>query len=142
MALTGRQIGRRRRHTYTDSMTRIAIVRGVPDSFADALVMGERPSIDVSRARDQHAAYTRFLTDNGYRLHMVPADEEYPDCPFVEDAAVALDTVAVATRPGAASRRGEVDAVAGALESVRSLRGIREPGTLDGGDVLRMGDDL
>ena len=142
MALSGRQIGGRSRSTYTVSMIPVAIVRGVPDSFADALVMGERPSIDVGRARDQHAAYTRFLADNGYQLHVVPADEGHPDCPFVEDAAVVMDSMAVATRPGAASRRGEVDAVVGALENVRSLHRIVEPGTLDGGDVLWMGETL
>ena len=53
-----------------------------------------------------------------------------------------LHRTAVITRPGAPSRRGEVDAVrtvlerelhAGRLDAVVSLEG---PATLDGGDVL------
>jgi dimethylargininase len=62
-----------------------------------------------------------------------------PDCVFVEDAAVVVPEVAVVTRPGAESRRGEVSAVAEALRPFRELRHVRAPGTLDGGDVLRLG---
>jgi dimethylargininase len=127
---------------YTVAMRRIAIVRGVPDSFADALVMGESPTIDVGRAREQHVAYVQFLADNGYELRMLEADEGYPDCPFVEDVVVVLDSVAALTRPGAESRRGEVAAMAAELEGVRRLRQVTEPGTLDGGDVLRLGDTI
>ena len=39
-------------------------------------------------------------------------------------------------RPGAASRRGEVDSMADALRPLRRLAFIQAPGTLDGGDVL------
>ncbi len=114
-------------------------MRGVPDSFADALVIGETPTIDVDRAREQHAVYTEFLAANGYELTMLESDEALPDCPFVEDTAVILDTVAVLTRPGAEARRGEVRAMAGALEALMPTRNITRPGTLDGGDVLRLG---
>jgi dimethylargininase len=55
---------------------------------------------------------------------------------FVEDTAVVFDEVAVLARPGAASRRGEVDAMADALRPHRRLTAIEAPGTLDGGDVL------
>ncbi|MFW6080096.1 MAG: dimethylarginine dimethylaminohydrolase family protein, partial [Gemmatimonadota bacterium] len=57
---------------------------------------------------------------------------------FVEDTAVVLDEVAIVARPGAASRRPEVEPVAEVLREHRPLRRIREPGTLDGGDVLRI----
>ena len=127
---------------YTVALRRIAIVRGVPDSFADALVMGESPTIDVGRAREQHSVYVQFLADNGYELRMLEADGDHPDCPFVEDVVVVLDSVAALTRPGAESRRGEVAAMAAELDGVRRLRKITEPGTLDGGDVLRLGDTI
>ena len=55
---------------------------------------------------------------------------------FVEDTAVVFDDVAVIARPGAASRRPEVDAMAAALRPYRPLAFIEAPGTLDGGDVL------
>jgi dimethylargininase len=50
-----------------------------------------------------------------------------------------LEELAVITRPGAASRRGETASVAAALGEYRQLKCIEAPGTLDGGDVLRIG---
>ena len=44
-----------------------------------------------------------------------------PDAVFIEDTAVALDEIAIITRPGAASRLAEVDAVAAALEGLRPV---------------------
>jgi dimethylargininase len=61
---------------------------------------------------------------------------------FVEDAAVVVDEVAVITRPGAASRRPENRLRADALAPHRPLRFVSAPGTLDGGDVLRVGRRL
>jgi len=61
---------------------------------------------------------------------------------FVEDTAVVLDELAVIARPGAASRRAETRSVAEALGTLRPLAHIVEPGTLDGGDVLRVGRRL
>jgi dimethylargininase len=58
---------------------------------------------------------------------------------FVEDAAIVTDTLAIITRPGAASRRPEVDDVEAALREYREIVRVEEPGTLDGGDVLRVG---
>jgi dimethylargininase len=55
---------------------------------------------------------------------------------------VVLDEVAILTRPGAASRRGEVATVADALQPFRALHAIQAPGTLDGGDVLRLGRNV
>src|SRR4029079_8895502 len=54
----------------------------------------------------------------------------------VEDTAVVFDDVAVIARPGARSRRGEVESTAAALRRYRTLAYIQAPGTLDGGDVL------
>ena len=65
-----------------------------------------------------------------------------PDSVFVEDTAVVLDHVAIITRPGAESRRGETRSMAEALGPYRDLAFIEAPGTLDGGDVLRLGDTL
>ncbi|MDJ0924437.1 MAG: dimethylargininase [Acidimicrobiia bacterium] len=123
-------------------MQPVALVRDVPDSFVDALVMGKRPTIDLARARRQHDVYRELLALRGYEVRVLPADERYPDCPFVEDVAVVLGPAAVATRPGASQRRGEVAMVAAALASLLPLRHIEAPGTLDGGDVLRLGGTL
>lgn len=101
-----------------------------------------RTPIDLEAARAQHAAYEQCLRDLGCRVHRLPSDDTMPDAVFLEDTAVVVDEFAVLTRPGAASRRGEVAAVAEALEPFRATAEIREPGTLDGGDVLRLGHTI
>jgi dimethylargininase len=102
----------------------------------------ERVPIDVDRAIAQHAEYERALVTLGCRVERIAPEPEMPDSVFVEDTAVVLDNVAVITRPGAESRRGETRSMAEALRSYRELAYIEEPGTLDGGDVLRLGDTL
>ena len=68
-----------------------------------------------------------------------PADD-LPDAAFVEDTAVFLGGRALLTRPGHPSRRDEVPSVAAALEEI-GVPVVELPGrgTLDGGDVLRVG---
>lgn len=119
-----------------------AVVREVPDSFVQALTMGEKPVLDVVRAREQHAAYREMLTDAGYEVTVVPADEDCPDCPFIEDAAVVLDTFAIITRPGAPERQPETGPVGEALSAMMPTREIGGPGTVDGGDVMRIGSTI
>ena len=57
---------------------------------------------------------------------------------FIEDTAVVLDELAVITRPGAESRRGELDVLAAVLGEYRTLVRIEAPATIDGGDVLQL----
>ena len=75
-----------------------------------------RQPIDAVRALAQHGAYRAALREAGVRVEDLPADPAFPDGVFVEDAAIVLDEVSVITRPGAKSRRPEVDTVAKALE--------------------------
>jgi dimethylargininase len=102
----------------------------------------DRTPVDYARAAAQHTAYEQALERAGCELVRVQPADDLPDGVFVEDAAVVLDQTAVLTRPGAPSRRSEVDSVAEALAPWRSLERIEAPGTLDGGDVLRLGDRL
>jgi dimethylargininase len=98
-----------------------------------------RTVIDADLAREQHAAYVAVLEQLGAVVEWLPPLDFHPDGVFVEDTAIVLPEVAVLTRPGAASRRGEVPSVGEALAARRPLRRILEPGTLDGGDVLCIG---
>ncbi len=123
-------------------MTDIALVRGVPDSFTQALVLGVHPDIDVQLARLQHARYRDMLAAAGYEVRQVPVDETHPDCVFIEDAAVIVGTSAVIARSAAAPRRGEIGPVREALPAGLNVCAIEAPGTLDGGDVFTMGDNL
>ncbi len=72
----------------------------------------------------------------------LPAEPDLPDSVFVEDVAIVLDEVAIITRPGADSRKPEARLIAAALKPYRELRFIEAPGTVDGGDVLRVDRSL
>jgi dimethylargininase len=101
-----------------------------------------RTAIDAALAREQHDGYERALRSLGCRIETLPEEPELPDSVFVEDTAIVLDEVAVITRPGAPSRRAETASIAGVLGKYRDLVHIESPGTLDGGDVLRVGRSL
>ena len=101
-----------------------------------------RTVIDVAMARSQHTAYEQTLQGLGWRVESLPEEPALADSVFVEDTAVVLDEVAVITRPGAASRRPETPSIAAVLGKYRELVHIESPGTLDGGDVLRVGRSL
>ena len=118
----------------------IAITRDVSPALAACeLSFVERSAIDVQRAQAQHDGYCRALESLGCEVIRLPAEAAFPDSVFVEDVALVFDEVAIATRPGAESRRDEGGAVLEELGSVRRLLRIEAPGTLDGGDVLRIG---
>lgn len=119
---------------------RVALTRAVSGAIGRCeLTHLARRAIDVALARRQHAAYEDALREAGCTVRQLPEQPDQPDSVFVEDTAIVLDEVAVMTRPGAASRRGEVDSVAAALAPSRPLRRLDAPATLDGGDVLRLG---
>jgi dimethylargininase len=99
----------------------------------------DREPIDVARADEQHREYERALARIGFKIERLPVEADHPDSVFVEDTAVVLPEIAIIARPGAPSRRGEIDSVAGALRRYRSLSSIEEPATLDGGDILCIG---
>ena len=118
----------------------IALTRDVSPAIGRCeLTHLDRRPIDVGRARAQHRAYEQALASLGCRVERVAPAPELPDSVFVEDTAVVLDEVAVVARPGAPSRRPEVDGVADRLARLRPLVRIEPPGTLDGGDVLVLG---
>ena len=117
-----------------------ALTRQVSPSFAACeLTFLDRQPIDVAKAIAQHRAYETCLSELGVHVTSLPADPAFPDGVFVEDPAIVLDEVAIITRPGAESRRGETASIAEALKPFRELRYIREPATLEGGDVFVVG---
>jgi dimethylargininase len=119
-----------------------ALVRAVPDSFAHALRGESGPALDPHLARRQQGAYLALLDAAGYAVVQLPADEDYPDCVFIEDTAVVLGPMAIITRSGAPSRRGETDPVQDFLSDRFSIAAIEAPGTLDGGDVMQLNGSL
>ncbi|MFZ2492460.1 MAG: arginine deiminase-related protein [Thermoanaerobaculia bacterium] len=117
-----------------------ALTRAVPDSMATCeLTHAAREPIDIALARAQHAAYEEALRDLGCTVERIAPLPALPDSVFVEDTAIVLDELAIVTRPGAESRRAEVDSMADALATRRSVVRIIAPGTIDGGDVMVVG---
>lgn len=115
----------------------IAITRDVSPSIARAeLTHLERTPIDYARAEAQHRQYRELLAALGHTVIELPGHSAWPDCVFVEDTAIVMGDVAVITRPGAESRRGETALMAETLAPYRRLAYIEAPATIDGGDVL------
>ena len=121
----------------------IAFVREVSPRLAECeLSFMSRAPIDVDRAREQHARYVAVLTTLGLSPEWLEPLPTHADGVFVEDTAVVLPEIAVITRPGIASRGEEVTSTAAGLAVHRPLARITAPGTLEGGDVLRIGRTL
>lgn len=122
-----------------------ALIREVSPRIADAELTFLAPGapIDLGRARCQHTAYVGVLRDLGLEIVAVPPAPEHPDGVFVEDTCVVADRLAVLTRPGAASRQGEVDSVGPVLRELGyAVSAIGPEATVDGGDVLQIGYDV
>jgi dimethylargininase len=98
--------------------------------------------IDLALARQQHAVYEACLERLGCKLVRLPEESDLPDAVFVEDTALVLDEVALIARPGAVSRRVETESIATALSPYREILRIESPGTVDGGDILVVGEDI
>jgi dimethylargininase len=102
----------------------------------------ERTPIDLEVARAQHHAYVNALRELGCDVIALPAEADLPDSVFVEDTAFILPEVAVITRPGADSRKPETESIVRALSPRINLVHVREPATIDGGDVLVLGKNI
>ena len=121
----------------------IAVTRAVSPTLAECeLTHRPREAINVANAIAEHARYEEALRSLGVTVVRAPPEPDLPDAVFVEDAALALDEVAIITRPGAPTRRREVESMAQVLRAYKPLLRIEAPGTLDGGDVLRVGRKL
>ena len=121
-------------------MPRVALTRAISASFARCeLTYLDRVPIDLDRARRQHAGYEAVLESLGWTIVRLPALDEQPDAVFVEDAAIALDELAVVAPMGASSRTGESRSVEEALARYLPVTRLTPPATLDGGDVMRAG---
>ncbi|MGX2993584.1 dimethylargininase [Streptomyces sp. JNUCC 64] len=121
-----------------------ALIRRPGPRLAEGLATRHSPAPpDAARAAGQWEAYAGALRAHGWEtLEVEPADE-HPDAVFVGDTVVVFRNVALITRPGAASRRPETTGVEEAVAGLgASVNWVWEPGTLDGGDVLRVGDTL
>ncbi len=125
-------------------MSKLALVRRPSPRLADGLVTHiSRTPVDVELATQQWAGYVAALEANGWATTEVTPAPGLPDSAFVEDTMVVFRDVAVVARPGADERKPEVAAAADAVSAFGyRIVTIEAPGTLDGGDVLKVGDTI
>jgi len=118
----------------------IAITRKVSSALGNCeLSFIPRQAIDMEKARAQHYAYEELLAKLGAQVISLPEETDLPDSMFVEDPAIVFDELAVVCPLGMETRRKEAPSLAAALEEYRKLVYVKLPGTLEGGDVLRIG---
>jgi dimethylargininase len=125
-------------------MTRKALIRRPSPRIADGIVTHiERQPVDYDLARRQWDGYVRAMESAGWETIEVPGGEDFPDGAFIEDTMVVFRDVALIARPGADARLPEVpDAEKTVAALGYALRRVEPPGTLDGGDVLKVGDTI
>jgi dimethylargininase len=120
-----------------------AITRAVSLAIVNCeLTYVARQPIDLAKAREQHHAYEQLLEKQGARVLSLPAEPALPDSMFVEDPAIVLDELAVILPLGTKSRQPEAESLAKALAPFRKLAYISAPGSIEGGDVLRINRTL
>jgi dimethylargininase len=124
--------------------SRTALVRRPSPRLADGLVTHvERQRVDVALASEQWHGYVSAMAAHGWQTVEVPPAEDCPDSVFVEDTVVMFGNLAVLARPGADSRKPETAEVEKVLAALGcSMNAIQAPGSLDGGDVLKIGDTV
>lgn len=103
----------------------------------------ELGKVDYDLAVYQHEIYAKTLEKCGLKVEILEELEEYPDSCFVEDVAVLTRKCAIITNPGAITRNGEINYIKEIINKYylkEDIKYIMFPGTLDGGDVMMVGD--
>jgi len=123
-------------------MFKNAIVRRPGHSLVNGITSTpELGKPDYGLTIKQHDAYIGALRFCGVEVTVLQADERFPDSCFVEDVAVCTKKFAVITNPGASSRKGEEKVIIEVIKKFyNNLKYIKEPGTLEGGDVMMVGE--
>lgn len=120
------------------------IVRRPCKAMVEGITSGLFPGKpDFELAVKQHDAYIEALKQCDVDVTILPADERYPDSCFVEDPALITRACAIITNPGAESRNGEKEEIVDAVKKFFAddkIEYIKAPGTLEGGDVMMVGD--
>ncbi len=120
---------------------KVALVRIPAKNLAEGLVTHiDRTPVDAELADTQWDGYVNALSEAGWQTVEVASADTLADSVFVEDTAVVFGDLAVITRPGADSRKPETAGTEATLRAQGlTLERIEEPGTLEGGDVLKVG---
>ena len=119
---------------------RRALVRRPSPKQAEGLITHiDRSPIDIELAQSQWQGYVDALTGAGWQTFEVPAAPDCPDSVFVEDSVVMFNGTAVISNPGADERKPETEGTAARLRELGYPVVTMRKGSLDGGDVLKIG---
>lgn len=125
------------------------VCNNLPSSMINGLSLEDHDPVDIPHAKKQHSNYLKNLRESGLRLIEIEPQEEFPDCVFVEDTAIALGNKIFISNPGAISRRGETLAVENKFKEHASELGLqmygvsnKEEAFIDGGDVCFTGREF
>ncbi len=91
----------------------------------------------------QHDNYMEVLKQCGVDVTVLEASEEFPDSCFIEDNALCTPNVVIISRPGAPTRQREVqlpDLREALSKFYDNIEEIVEPGTIEPGDIMMVGD--
>ncbi len=123
-------------------MFKNAIVRRPGRSLINGITSAsELGKPDYGLAIKQHDAYIEASKSCGVGVTVLKADERFPDSCFVEDVAVCTKKFAMIAKPGASSRKGEEKEIIEVIKKYyNNLEYVKEPGTLEGGDVMMVKD--
>lgn len=123
------------------------LVRAPSSRMAEGQIthIAKPTKVSHENALKQWKNYVDVYRSEGWNVVEVPVAEDCPDCVFIEDTIVMFGNTAVITAPGTASRAPEPveveKALRAALPSIK-VHKIEGEGTLDGGDVLKVGKDV
>lgn len=125
-------------------MFKNVIVRKPGKSICDGITSApELGKPDYEKALKQHENYIETLKKCGVNVTVLEPLEEFPDSCFVEDTAVLTKKCAIISNPGAESRNKEPEFMVKAIKKFYpedKIEYIKAPGTLEGGDVMMVGD--
>lgn len=120
-----------------------ALCRTPAPSAVNGIRAGGGPDPDLAILLGEHEAYVRTLRELGLAVDVLPALDDFPDALFTEDVALTFPEGAILLRPGAPTRAGEVAHIRDALAARHpQLLAMSGPGHADGGDVLRLADQV
>lgn len=122
-------------------MFKNVITRKPSKSMVHGITTANLGKPDYEKALLQYSEYVKALKSCGVNTIELEAKEDYPDSCFVEDTALLTKKCAIITNPGVESRKGEEKEINEVLKDFYdNIEVIKDPGTVEGGDIMMVGD--
>jgi len=122
-------------------MLKKAIVRRPCENMVKGISNGKQGSPVYSTALEQHDQYIQALEKCGLQVTILEKNNTFPDSVFIEDTAILTKEFAIITNPTPKSRKEEIAGIIPTLkQQYKTIEYIAAPGTLEGGDIMQVGD--